>query len=175
MTLQDSIGGSEHCVLVEGPRWADTEFYAKWLLAAAKANALWKKVISDRLFERQIERLMVVRIPEFNIRAMVLLSRFEKNLASITIDEDSVEVEDFAMMVGWDSLCSPVNVTRWWFPARLNIDKIKKAALKLAQTEDEEYNLHPEYFLAIMSYSEARHGRSGFVKWTRTIAAPIGS
>ena len=29
-------------VLVEGPRWDDAEFYRRWLLAAGKAEALWK-------------------------------------------------------------------------------------------------------------------------------------
>jgi hypothetical protein len=30
-------------------------------------------------------------------------------------------------------------------PTQLNIDKVKKAVLKYAQTEDEDYDLHPEY------------------------------
>jgi hypothetical protein len=31
---------TEACILVEGPRWADAEFYGKWLLMATKTQAL---------------------------------------------------------------------------------------------------------------------------------------
>jgi hypothetical protein len=40
-------------------------------------------------------------------------------------------------------------------PTRLDIHKLKSAMLKLAQTEDEEYYLHPEYLVATMPYAEA--------------------
>jgi hypothetical protein len=45
--------------LVEGPRWADTEFYGSWLLAIAKADALWKEAIKDH---KEVDRLMVARL-----------------------------------------------------------------------------------------------------------------
>ena len=38
---------TEPCIFVEGPRWADAEFYGKWLLTAAKTQALWEKAIKD--------------------------------------------------------------------------------------------------------------------------------
>ena len=31
MNLKNSIDESEPCVLVEGPAWADADFYGKWL------------------------------------------------------------------------------------------------------------------------------------------------
>ena len=31
------------------PRWGDAEFYGKWLLAAAKAEALWKEAMTTRV------------------------------------------------------------------------------------------------------------------------------
>ena len=32
-------------VLIEGPKWADAKVYGNWLLAAAKAEALWKQAL----------------------------------------------------------------------------------------------------------------------------------
>jgi hypothetical protein len=46
--------------LVEGPRWADTEFYGSWLLAIAKADSLWKEAIEDPSFMKQVDRLMTI-------------------------------------------------------------------------------------------------------------------
>jgi hypothetical protein len=41
-------------------------------------------------------------------------------------------------------------------PTQLNIDKVKTAVLKYAQTEDEDHDLHPEYLIATMPYAEAK-------------------
>jgi hypothetical protein len=41
-------------------------------------------------------------------------------------------------------------------PTQLIMAKVKRAALKLAQTEDEECYLHPEYLVATMPYAEAK-------------------
>ena len=40
-------------------------------------------------------------------------------------------------------------------PTRLIMEKVKMAALKFAQTEDEECYLHPEYLVATMPKIEA--------------------
>jgi hypothetical protein len=39
---------------------------------------------------------------------------------------------------------------------RLDMKTVKSAALKLAQTEDEEYYLHPERLVATMPYTQAK-------------------
>jgi hypothetical protein len=45
-------------------------------------------------------------------------------------------------------------------PARLTLEKVKKAALSLAKTEDEENILHPECIITTMPYEEARSWQS---------------
>ena len=79
MNLEDSLHETEPYILIEGPRWGDAEFYGRWLLAAAKAEALWKEAISDPSFEKRIELVKVLVIPDFGIASTVLLSKFEKN------------------------------------------------------------------------------------------------
>jgi len=155
MNLEE-INRTESCILVEGPRWADTTFYAKWLLAAAKTEALWKKALSDPVFKKQIERLLIAEIPDFNIGATVMLSRFKKHLASITIDLASMDVEEFAIMVGMGFFVLTGRRYQMVVPTKMGINKLKRAALRLADTEDDNYDLHPEHILATMPDAEAK-------------------
>ena len=78
MNLEDPLHETEPYILVEGPRWGDAEFYGKWLLAAAKAEALWKEAVNDPSFKKQIEPVTMLYTPDFSIGATVLLSRFEE-------------------------------------------------------------------------------------------------
>jgi len=41
-------------------------------------------------------------------------------------------------------------------PTRMSLNKLKRAALRLADTEDDDYYLHPERILATMPYAEAK-------------------
>jgi hypothetical protein len=47
------------CALIEGARFGDAHFYGKCLLAAAKAEALWKMIQSDK----QVHHLARRRYP----------------------------------------------------------------------------------------------------------------
>lgn len=148
---------SEPCVLIEGPMWADAKFYGRWLLAAAKAEALWKNAIAIPDFEKQVDRLTIVYLPDFNISATVMLSRLERYLASfiLQLNSDPELVDEFAMMAEMEFFVLTGQRYQMAIPTRLNMEKVKMAALKFAQTEDEEYYLHPEYLVATMPKTEA--------------------
>lgn len=85
MSPKDSIHNSDRYILVEGPKWGNAEFYGEWLRAAAKAEALWNKALEDPDFEKKVERLSVIHIPDFGISATVMLSWLIKNFASFAI------------------------------------------------------------------------------------------
>jgi hypothetical protein len=159
MYLENSIDEKEPCILVEGPNWANADFYGRWLQAAAKADAIWKRAIKDSSFENEVARLLVVSIPDFSIGATVLLSRLEKNLASFTIhlngEEDVELVDEFVLMAEMGFFVLTGQRYQMVIPTRLNMDKVKRAALKFAQTEDEDCYLHPEHLVATMPYAEA--------------------
>ena len=70
---------SEPCILIEGPKWADAEFYGRWLVAAARANRFWLKALKNPIFEKRIERLTVVYILDFTIGATVMLSQLKRS------------------------------------------------------------------------------------------------
>lgn len=152
-----SVGENEPYVLVEGPMWGDAEFYGKWLLAAAQANALWNEAIKDFSFAKQVDRLMVVSIPEFGIGATSMLSKLAKNFNSFAIQLHGEEVElYFVMMVEMGFFALTGQRYQMVIPAQLNMDAVKSAALKFAQTEDEECFLHAEHLIASMPYTQAK-------------------
>jgi hypothetical protein len=156
VNLKDSGQGAMLYCFVEGPRWGDTEFYGSWLLAIAKADALWKEATKDPSFEKQVDRLMVVYIPDFGIIGTVLLSRLEKNFASFLVDLKEEEGEVFVMMVEMGFFALTGQRYQMVVAAHLDIKSVKSAALKLAQTEDEECYLHPERVVTTMPYTQAK-------------------
>jgi hypothetical protein len=148
---------TERYALIEGPVWADTKFYGRWLLAASKANELWTEALNNRCFNKRVVSLLVTYIPDFNIAATVLLSRLEQNLASLVVDlHGEEEREEFAMMVGMGFFVLTGQRYQMVIPTRLTLRRVMNAALALAKTEDLEYMLHPEQFIVTMSHAEAK-------------------
>ena len=80
-----------------------------------------------------------------------------RNLASLVVRlDDEMGVDEFTMMVEMGFFVLTGQRYQMVIPTRLTIGKVKRAALKLAQTEDEEYYLHPEYLVVTMPYAEAK-------------------
>lgn len=159
MNLKDSVIDITPHVLIEGPRWADAAFYGRWLLAAAKAQALWDEAMKDPDFKKQIEALTCIVIPDFGIGATVMLSQLEETLASITIglnDAGGMAFNEFAMMVEMGFFVLTGERYQMVVPTALDGETIKMAALKLARTEDEEGIICPEYLVTTMPYARAQ-------------------
>jgi hypothetical protein len=148
---------TEPYILVEGPRWADAKFYAKWLLMATKTQALWEKAIKDTRFKKQIDRLTVLHHPKFDHIASLLLFQLKENLVSFAIplySEDWAAVEQFTLMAEMGFFVLTDQRYQMVIPAKLSTDVVKSAALRLAKTEDED-GAHPEYLVATISYAQA--------------------
>ena len=159
MNPKNFINENEPYILVEGPKWGDAEFYGEWLSMAAKAEALWKEALKNPIFEEQVDQLTIIFIPEFSIGATVMVSQLEKNLASfaIQLNGEQVDLVDmFVMMADMGFFVLTGQRYQMAIPAQLNMDVVKSAALKFAQTADPEYYLHPEYLVATMPYVEAK-------------------
>jgi hypothetical protein len=157
MSLKNSIQEGEPYILVEGPKWGDAEFYGKWLLAAAKAEALWLKALKSPIFQKQVDRLTIVYLPNFSIAATVMISQLEKYLVSfaIQLNGEEVLVDAFVIMAEMGFFVLTGQRYQMAIPTHLNIEKVKKAALKFAQTEDDECYLHPEDLIATMPKTAA--------------------
>jgi hypothetical protein len=140
-------------VLIEGPAWGDAEFYGNWLLNAAKANELLQQAKSDDPdFRSSIDVLEVWRGLDFGIMATWFIAQFvDKNFETFVIDPDSVELIDFVLLAEMGFFTLTGDRYQMTLPTKLDIDRIKRAHLKLAETEDEEW-IHPERLVVGMPH-----------------------
>ena len=118
-------------------------------MAISKANTLWKAALRDPLFVKKIDLLTAVTIPDFSICATVLLSQFEKELCSIVIATGADEVDEFAMLIDLGFFVRTEQRYQMVIPSQLNIAKVKRAALRLANIGEKRY-VNPSCFLATM-------------------------
>ena len=88
-------------------------------------------------------------------------------------DENYELVEEFSMMVEMGFFALTGQRYQMVIPEQMTLEVVIKAALTLAQTEDAEYCLHPEYLVAIMRWQEARVWRARLRTWMRGIASAI--
>ena len=146
---------TDPCVLVEGPVWGDAQFYGEWLLAASKAESLWKEAYADQDFRKQIDRVCVCYIPDFGIAATVVIMRLKENRTTFVINVNSEDGEDFTMMSEMGLFVQKEGIYRMAVPRSLNLENVRAAVLKFAGTEDDEFVLHPEYLLTTMPFSRA--------------------
>ena len=159
MNAKDSIQETAPYVLVEGPRWGDAEFYGKWLLAVAEADALWEEAIKDVDFSEQPHALAWDVLPYFGVSAVCLLSQLKKNHSSILLGlkRDEWCFDAFAMMVDMGFFVLTGERYQMVVPTGLNMGKVKTAALKLNETAvDQKWNIHPEFLVATMPYRQAK-------------------
>jgi hypothetical protein len=149
-------GKSEICVLVQGPTWGDAEFYGRWLLFAAEAQALLKQAKSDdQAFREAIDSLEILAPLCFGLMATVFVSQFaDKKFETFTIEFGSDDMIEFAIMVemGFFALCG--DHYQMILPPTLDINTVKKAHIKLARTDDHD-GIHPEWLVLGMPYAEA--------------------
>ena len=135
MNLKDWIPENLPCILVEGPRWADTEFYGKWLLAAAKAHALSEKAGFKGL----------------NVAATGMLAYLWRDRVAVKVcSSDWI----FIMMVELGLFVRTGQRYQMVIPAGVTMGKVKRFALKFA--DDEEYTRYLEQHVAIMPIAEAK-------------------
>ena len=169
---------TEPCILVEGPKWADAEFYGKWLLMATKAQALWEKAIKDTRFEKQIDLLTVIYIPQFDHSASLFLFQLKKNLVSFTIplhnSEDWAELDQFTLMAEMGFFVLTDGRYQMAIPAKLNMDVVKSAALRFAKTEDEDEAYIQNTSSPRCHTRRLRNGKHAYVTWMRNNGAPTG-
>lgn len=158
MKIEDLTPKSSLGVLVEGAQWGDAEFYGNWLLAAAKAEAFWKEASHDPDFAKEVDRLSVLTIPDFGMAATFFLMGLKDNSSSFVLNFNEGEgegVDEFVMMADMGFFVRTGRGYQMAIPADLNLAKVKAAALTYAQTEDDEYYLHPEVVVSSMPLAEA--------------------
>src|SRR5262245_60032232 len=127
--MEDAVHKDVSCALIEGPRWADCKFYARWLLAAEKAEKLWARALANAEFEQQVESLCGLCVPNFEIAACVLLMQIEKQLNIIILQLGSEEELEFCMMVSLGFFRLTGRRYQLTIPYRLTEAAVKRAAV----------------------------------------------
>jgi hypothetical protein len=127
------------------------------LLAAAKADSLWKEALEDHEFEKQVDRICICVIHDFGLTATNLLMQFreDKTRFVFPVDRDE-DGEAFTMMVGMGFFVRKHQSYQMTLPSNLTAERVRAAVLELAKTEDEDYVLHVEYLVSTMPFAEAR-------------------
>jgi hypothetical protein len=147
---------SDRYILVEGPRWGDAEFYGKWLLAAADAEAIWKAIQTDHAFTKRVRILTTMFIPDFGIAASIIVMQLEKALSTSIIPLHSYLGEEFVMLLQMGFFVHTGNRYQMVIPTKVSVSKVKSGLLEYAKTEDDECCLHPEHLVPTISYPEAK-------------------
>jgi hypothetical protein len=144
------------CALIEGPSWGDAEFYGRWLLAAARAEAFWNKSYKDSEFKKQVDRVWLAYIPHFGISATLIIAELKQYKTTLTIDLNTEQGESFAMMVAMGFFTFSAPRYQMTIPFHLTEMKVKQAILDFVGTEDAECMFHPEHLVSAISFAEAR-------------------
>ena len=131
--------------------------HGRWLLAAARAQAFWQEAAKDTAFQKQIERVCVVYIPDFGITATITIMQLKEYRTGFVMALGSDECGDFVMMTMMGFFQRTGECYRMALPPVLTAATVKAAMCRYAGTEDEEYFLHPEYLMSTMSSEEARN------------------
>jgi hypothetical protein len=84
-----------------------------------------------------------------------MLMRLREYRTSFLISLDSEEGEHLAMMALMGFFLLTDRHHKMAIPANLTKAAVKAAMIKYAETEDEEFVLHPEHLVGSMSFSEA--------------------
>ncbi len=124
-------------VVIEGPVW-DARFYGEWLLAAARADILWKECLSDQDFENKVSRIGVRSNPDFGITAIVMLNWLGGRRPRFVINVDGDEGEDFVLMAGMGFFIPKYQTYQMAVPSGLAVETVRMALSDYAKTEDDE-------------------------------------
>lgn len=148
-------------ILVEGPAWGDARFYGNWLLSAATANELMLGLKQNDLeFQRAADAIEVIFCLDFGIAATAFLKRLADRRDTFILDPAAEDLSDFMLMIefvlmsemGFFSLTG--ERYQMTSPSHLDVNKVKRAHVKLAETEDEVW-IHPERLVVDMPYQRA--------------------
>jgi hypothetical protein len=151
----------EPCILVEGPRQPSVEYYGKWLIAAAKADEVWKKAKEEPRYKKQLERVPNNYFPAFGMNAIRLLSLLPNNNFSTIVslscrDKGEERLRWFLIMRLLGFFSVPDKRYEISVPHQVSIAGVKNAVLAGFLMNDAECCLRPKYSVPTMTLLEAK-------------------
>lgn len=148
-------------VVVRCPSHTDAGFASRWLTAAVDADRILATLRNaNSEFELAIGRLGLITPTEFSWPAMEVTHFWLKSGFAFALDLGSEMHEAFAYMAGAGFFARTDEHYRMTIPDPLTPETIARALLQLAETEDEDDDLHPELLLTKMTQEEAHRNVS---------------
>ena len=156
--MNDEIAAEAPWVLVEGPGPGDAEFLGRWLLAAVEADrALQEQFRHNPGLKQQISRLEVLCLVEFSPAVTRCVELLMENLRCFSLDLWDEWGEIFTVMAELGFFCLTGDRYQMTIPQEVSGSRIESALLRLADTEDEEFFLHPEHLVTCLTKPEAQN------------------
>jgi hypothetical protein len=171
--MNDDMAAELLWVLVEGPAPGDAEFLGRWLLAAVEADQeLQRQFERNPGLKEQIASLEICYIISFSPAATKFVELLMKNLACFSLALWGEWGELFTIMTEIGFFRQTGDRYQMTVPTEISGSRIEAALLSLAATEDGEYFLHPERFVACISKSEAQDWQSRLerLSWMQRVA-----
>lgn len=150
--MTDPHESTKHWVLIEGPEPGDAQFLGQWLLAAAKADKILQEQFElDPSFKRAVGRLECVYAFVFSPTATRFVELLMADLTAFPLSViDEPLGESFVVMAELGFFSQTGDRFQMTVPKDFSSEKIKAALLRLANTEDEDFVLHPEQLVHCM-------------------------
>jgi hypothetical protein len=126
-------------------------FFEIWLRAAKNMQTLWLNLCDDKGFAHQVDRLRSYQEPDFSLAAMDLISKLEtisgcrQKHVKICLADSFAEELTIMNLVGF--LEQKRGLYEFTVPGAITSQAVKTACLVLAATQDDEFDLHPEYII----------------------------
>ena len=153
--MLENDGSHKQVILVEGAAWDDSEFYARWLLAASKANdLLCEAKRDDPEFCEAIEILETMQELNYEAQAMTFLCLLRDEFVTFVFDFDSEDLLDFMLMTEMGFFTISGDRYQMTLPSKLDMETLKQSHLKVAERDDEDW-CYPERYVATIPCAEA--------------------
>jgi hypothetical protein len=148
-------------VVVQCPSHSDAEFASRGLAAAVDADRiLANHRNANPEFEVAIGRLGLITPTEFSWPALEVTRVWLNSGFAFSLNLGSEMHEAFAYMTGAGFFTRTDEHYRMTHPDPLTPETVARALLQLAETEDEDDDLHPEWLLTTMTHEEAHRNVS---------------
>ncbi len=129
----DTDNGKKLCVLIEGPRWGDAEFYGRWLLASAQVDRIWKDlIVNDATFRDRTLALDAIVCLDFGLNCTIIISKLAEKYRTAVIEPDGYDAEAVWMLTQLGFFTQTGDRYQMTIPGELQTDRVKQVLLALA-------------------------------------------
>jgi hypothetical protein len=120
-------------------------------------NCFIRQKKDDPEFRARVDPLECMQLLDFGILATVFISQLvDKEFYTFSVQTDSDDLTEFSLMAEMGFFTLTGDRYQMTLPTNLDMTAIKKAHLRLAETEDEDWIHHPERLVVAMPSSRAQ-------------------